>query len=345
MFSRYAQEITVRRLVKAGRLADIETLIESHKNDPKIKQEPYLSTLIRSYGIAGMFDHALKTFNQMDELGTPRSCISLNVLLAACNQSKLYEKVPQLFDELPKKYEISPDKVSYGILVRSYCERGMPESAMKTLSEMEEKGVEVTPVTFTTILGSLYENGKNDEAEAFWNEMVDKGCSPDVVTYNVKIKHVHGGEPGDVKSLMEEMVAAGLNPDTISYNYLMTSYFKKGMIEDAEKVYEGLETNGCAPNAATFRTKIFYLCKNGLFERGYKVFKESVEKNKIPDFATLRILLEGLVEKKKTKDAKALIRTVKKKFPVVKSWEKIEVELGLVSNESSDSEVIQEATA
>ncbi|XP_041008771.1 pentatricopeptide repeat-containing protein At4g36680, mitochondrial [Juglans microcarpa x Juglans regia] len=343
--SRYAQDLTVRRLAKSHRFSDIESLIESHKKDPKIKEEPYLSTLIRSYGRAGMFDHALRTFDQMDDLGTPRSAVSFNALLSACNHSKMFNKVPQLFEEIPRKYNISPDKVSYGILVKSYCEAGSPETAVGIFKEMEEKGVEITAVTFTTILGALYKNGKSEEADKYWNEMVKKGCEIDVAAYNVRIMYAHGGEPENVMALINEMSNAGLKPDAISYNYLMTCYLKSGMMDEAKAVYEGLEGNGCNPNAATFRTLIYYLCRNEDYEKGYKVFKESVKVHKIPDFVTMRNLVEGLVKKKKMKAAKGLIRTIKKKFPpnVVNAWTKVEEELGLSSVDADSVEDLEAA--
>ncbi|KAE8695909.1 Splicing factor U2af large subunit A isoform 1 [Hibiscus syriacus] len=235
--SRYAQDLTVRRLAKSRRFSEIESLIESHKTDPKISQEPFLSTLIRSYGIAGI-------------------------------QSRQFYKVPQLFDEIPKKYEgVSPDKVSYGILIKAYCEA--------------------------------------EEAEVLWFEMTKTGCELDVAAFNL---------------------------------------FKRGMLDDAKKVYEGLKSNGCNPNAATIRNMVFYLCLNGLHEQGYKVFKESVRLNKVPDFNTLKHLAEGLVMKKKTKDAKGLIRTVKETFPpnFMNAWTKLEKELGLSSCGAGNAEA-QEA--
>ncbi|KNA06377.1 hypothetical protein SOVF_181600 [Spinacia oleracea] len=331
--SRYAQELTVQRLAKARRFTDIETLIEAHKNNPKITQEPFLCTLIRCYGKAGMYDHALNTFNQMEELGTPRTALSFNALLSACNHSKLFDNVPQLFDEMPKRHGFAPDKVSYGILIKSFCEKGDPELALKTLEEMEKNSIEVTAVTYTTIFDALYKKGKHDEAECVWNEMVKKGCPIDVAAYNVRIGHAHGGEPEGVKKLIEDMAAVGLRPDTISYNYLLTSYCRNERIDEAMKLYQELEASGFKPKAATFRTLVHYLCKNGDFGTGYDVFKRSVFHNKIPDFATLKVLVEGLVEKKNRKDAKGLIRTVKKKFPsnVLNAWKKLEVELGLAS--------------
>lgn len=331
--SRYAQDLTVRRLAKSKRFSDIETLIESHKNDPKITQEPYLCNLIRSYGQAGMFDHAMRTFDQMDELGTPRSVISFNALLFACTRSRLYDKVPILFDEIPKKYNLSPDKISYGLLLKSHCDSGSSDKALELLNEMENKGVEVTIVTYTTVLNCLYKQGNAEEAERLWSEMEKKGVDLDVAAYNVRITNTYGGDPERLKELIDEMRDAGLKPDTISYNFLMTCYCKNEMMDEAKKVYEGLEENGCSPNATTFRTWIYHLCGSGNFDKAYKVFKESVMVHKIPDFNTVKLLVEGLVKKKKIKEAKGVIRTIKKKFPpnVLRAWKKVEEELGLVS--------------
>ncbi|KAF5738172.1 Tetratricopeptide repeat (TPR)-like superfamily protein [Tripterygium wilfordii] len=337
--SRYAQEFTVRRLAKARRFSDVESLIESHKSDPKITEEPFLCTLIRSYGIAGMFDKAFTTFNQMDSLGTPRTVLSFNALLSACNQSKLYDKVPNLFVEIPEKYVLSPDKISYGILVKSYSEAGASEKAIETLNVMEEKNVEVTAVTFTTVLDTLYKKGKSEEAEKLWSERVKKGYELDVAAHNVRMMNAQCGDPEKVKELIEEMINAGLKPDTISYNYLMTSYCKSGMMEEAENVYRKLEENGCKPNAATFRTLISYLCRSGDYETGYTVFNVSVRWNKIPDFTTMKILVEGLVKAKKMEAAKGLIRRVKKKFPhnLLRAWSKVEQELGLASADTASA--------
>ncbi|GKU94554.1 hypothetical protein SLEP1_g8033 [Rubroshorea leprosula] len=343
--SRYAQELTVRRLAQSRRFSDIESLIESHKNDPRITQEPFLSNLIRSYGLSGMLDHAIKTFHQMDELGTPRSAISFNSLLMACNESRQFDKVPQLFDEIPKKYPVSPDGVSYGILVKSYCEAGLAEQAIDSLLEMQEKGIEVNTVMFTTILNALYKKGKSEEANKLWNQMLKNGCELDVAVYNVRLMNMQGGKPEGVKELINEMRNVGLKPDIISYNYLMTCYFKNGMIEEAKKVYEDLKGNGCNPNAATFRTLIFYLCRNEEYGKAYKVFKKSVRKRKIPDFNTLKHLVEGLAKKNKMEEAKEVIRTLKNKFPTnfLNAWKKVEEKLGLVSTEATNA-VAEEGT-
>ncbi|XP_028775636.1 pentatricopeptide repeat-containing protein At4g36680, mitochondrial [Neltuma alba] len=343
--SRYVQDLTVRCLAKSGRFSDVENLIESRKNDPAATQEPFLSTLIRSYGRAGMFDHALNTYNQMDDLGTPRSALSFNALLSACIESKLFEKVPLLFDEIPKKYGLAPDKISYGILVKSFCVVSQPEKALELVKEADEKGVEVTVVTYTTILDALYRKGKRDEAEKLWNLMHKKGCV-DAAAYNVRLMFEQKGKPEEVKAMIDEMTNAGIKADIVTYNSLMTCYLKSGMVDEAKAVFKGLRENGCKPNAATFRSLVYYLCRNGYYEEGYKVFKKSVAIHKIPEFNTLKILAEGLVEKGRKKEAKGLIRTMKKKFPphMLKAWAKVEENLNLTSV-SAESDKAEKASA
>ncbi|KAF8393738.1 hypothetical protein HHK36_019936 [Tetracentron sinense] len=136
-------------------------------------------------------------------------------------------------------------------------------------------------------------------------------------------------------SLLSIVVVGGQQVAISKERHLLTCYCKHGMIEEVKKVYGGLEGNGCAPNAANFQTFLQYLYRNGDFDMGFEVFKESVRRDKIPDFETMKHLLEGLVKNSKLKEAKRLIKTVNRKFPTtfLNAWKKLEMELGLTSTQ------------
>lgn len=331
--ARHAQELAVRRLAMSHRFSDIETFLESHKSQTQITEEPFLSSLIRSYGVAGMFENALNTYRQMTDFGTPRSSLSFNALLGACNNCKEFDRVPVLFNELPEKYGFEPDRFSYGMLIKAYCEMGSFEMGMEKMNEMQEKGIDSDAISFTTILHSFYKHGKIDDAEKFWDEMVNKkGCKPNVGSYNVRLSQIHGEKPEIVKALIEEMKNAGIKPDIITRNYLITCYCKNDMMDEAVEAFdEVLRGKGQRPNAATFRTMVFYSCKKGRYVKAYKIFKMSVKVGKIPDFNTLKYLIRGLVNMGRMDEAKAMVRTMNKKFPPesLKAWEKLVDELGL----------------
>lgn len=339
--ARHVQELAVRRLAKSHRFSDIVTFLESHKSNPQITEESFVASLIRSYGIAGMAENALNTYNQMADLGTPRSTLSFNALLSACNNSKAYDRVPVYFNEFPEKFGFVPDKFSYGILIKAHCEMGSTEKAIETLNEMEKKGVGIGAVSFSTILHTMYKNSRIDEAENFWDEMVKKKrITLDVGSYNVKLSHIQG-KPESVKALIEEMENTGIFPDVINYNYLITSYCVNGMMDEAEKVYDDLlKARGVRPNSATFRTMVFHSCKVERYVRAYKIFKMSVKVGKIPDFNTLKYLVTGLTKTGRMVEAKGIVRTMNKKFPPqqLKAWEKLAEELGVARNGTEEAD-------
>ncbi|KAK8948132.1 Pentatricopeptide repeat-containing protein [Platanthera guangdongensis] len=248
--SPHAFDPDIRRMAKSHRFSEIEDLLESRKiNLPAdaSARELQLASSIVSYASSGMLHHALRTLDDLPRLGSTRTLLSLNALLFACNHSKtLFRRVPDLFSDLSRRHSLSPDKVSYGILIKSHCLARNASRALSILKEMDGKGIEITAVSYTTIIDSLYKENKPEEAERLWNEMRDNGVSPDPAAYNVRIMHrAKNGNPAEVLALMEEMKSAALEPDTFTYNYLMTCYCRHGYLDDAKRVYNELQEKGC----------------------------------------------------------------------------------------------------
>ncbi|XP_074569010.1 pentatricopeptide repeat-containing protein At2g18520, mitochondrial-like [Curcuma longa] len=339
--SRYALELTVRRLARTRRFSDVEALIESRKSEATSLTEPYVVSLIISYGSAGMLDHAIRTFDQVPTLtSAPHSVLSFNALLTACSRAKKPFRVPSLFAKLSEEHSITPDCFSYGILIKSLCVSGKVTKALETLREMVEvKQLEPTLIIYTTLIDSLYKAGKQEEAEELWKKMVEKGCVPDQAAYNVRVMHrALNGKPEEVLELIKEMEAAGLGPDRITYTYLITCHLNAGQHEDAMQVYKGLRKKGPKPNAKMFKILLTHLCEIEDFDTGFAVFKDSLRFNKVPDFQTVKLLVSGLVKEDKVQAAKEVIDKVKKHFPenLVQRWKKVEEELGL-NEEAADA--------
>ncbi|XP_031477099.1 pentatricopeptide repeat-containing protein At4g36680, mitochondrial-like [Nymphaea colorata] len=343
---RHARDIAVRRLAKYRRSSDVEAFLEGmKKHHPQTANpEAFLSGLIISYGKAGMVDHAVRSFDELEGLGVRPSLAAFNALLAACVQAKRFDKVPDLFHDIPSRYpEISPDKVSYGVLAKALCEKGKPEKAYDLLKEMEEKEIEVTGVTYTTILDGFYKKRNEKMGDKIWDLMRKKeGSLIDSTAYNAKILNVaHNGKPEEVLKLLEEMERLGLKPNVVSYNFLLTSYCKSGNYEEGKKVYRQMRGKGCHPNAATFRTLLFFLCKGGDLESAMKVYKESVRRDRIPDFGTMKIFVEALTKGSREADAKSVIAQMKKKYQdsFLNAWRKLEVALGFTEDDGGSSAV------
>lgn len=196
--------------------------------------------------------------------------------------------------------------------------------------------IEITAVSYTTIMDSLYKEGKPEEAELLWKEMRAKGAAPDVTAYNVRAMYRSvNGMPDDVLGLMEEMKHEGMGPDIFTYNYLMICYCKHGRVDDAKRVYMELEEKGCEPNAATYKNLLYALCKTKDFLGGLEVFEDCVKQRRVPDLGSVMMLVKGLMKGSKVRAAKRVVTGLRKKFPedFVGSWKKLENVVGLIDDE------------
>ncbi|KAK8969180.1 Pentatricopeptide repeat-containing protein [Platanthera guangdongensis] len=316
--------------------------VDSGKPNPAASREPFLSTVILSYGSAHMLDRAIATFEDVRRLtAAPPTALSFNAVLSAAIRSRSHNQVPQLFSQLSQKHSISPDKLSYGILIKALCLCGKTDAAFEILKEMETKGIEVTTVTYTTLINSLYKEEKPERADDLWKEMVQKGRNPDLASYNVKIRH-HAVK-GNLKAVLEtvsELISAGLKPERTTYNYLMSCYSRNGRFEDVKRVYEELKSNHCDPNSTTFKVMMKFLCENGDFDAGFDVFKKTMDQNKVPDFLTLKPLVVGLAKSSRIEEAKTVIMVARQRFPANKvgGWKEVEKKLGLDMHEKEGDE-------
>ncbi|KAJ3703298.1 hypothetical protein LUZ61_007003 [Rhynchospora tenuis] len=326
----------------SSRFDDAAKLLDSRI--PHSTAESDFAFLLASYGRASIPDRGLSAFKARIADGSLTvSVLSFNALLSAFLRSGQFQQVPHLFTNLSEEYHISPNDVSYSILIKSLCLSRKVEDALVMLKLMrEEKGINPTIAIYGIILNSLYKINKFEEAELLWNEMVERtGCKPDDAAYNARIcYHATRGETDKVLELIKEMETAGVKPTTITYNFLLICHFKNEHWEDVKKVYEQVFLmKVCKPNAATFRILLEGFSRGRDFERGLEVFRSSLNKNKVPDFATVSMFVEGLVKDGKADRAKAVVEQVRKRFPVylTDKWKKVEKDLGfsLDANETA----------
>ncbi|CAN6232502.1 unnamed protein product [Urochloa humidicola] len=332
--TRHALSLAARRLSRSGRFADADALLSSHL--PASTTEPHLAAILCSYASADLPERALEAFRSTaPSLPTPISPLPFNALLSAFVRCRSHHRVPVLFSELSKEFSITPNATSYGILVKAYCMTRDDVKAKQALDQMREQGISPTTSIYTTLIDSMYKQKKTEEAELLWKEMVESGCKPDVATYNVKAMNygLHG-KPEEVLEVMREMEVAGVKPDTITYNFLMTSYCRNGKLEDAKVLYHSLAEKGCSANAATYKHMLAALCAHGDFDAGLGIAKESLKRHKVPDFKTMKGLVEGLAKGGRAAEAKKIIVEVKQRFPenLLSGWKKLEMELGLDSD-------------
>ncbi|KAK6917404.1 Pentatricopeptide repeat [Dillenia turbinata] len=301
-------EEAVHRLAVKKKFQWIEEILEHQKTFKDISKEGFTVRLISLYGKSGMFEHAVKVFDEMPDLKCERSIKSFNALLGACADSKKYDKIDEYFRGLSSKLSIKPDLISYNTVIKAYRDMGSLDSASLMLDEMEKNGIEPDLITFNTLLHGFYENNRFDDGEKLWARMEEKNVIPDVSSYRSRLHGlVNGKRMSDAVELVEKLQKYGPKPDVICYNALIKGFCNDGKLEEAQKWHKELVQKGCVPNKYTFGPFVKLLCEKCEFDKALEMCIESINHRSLMGAALLQQVVDGLVKTSKSEEAKKLV--------------------------------------
>ncbi|KAF8031418.1 hypothetical protein BT93_D0581 [Corymbia citriodora subsp. variegata] len=307
-------EKTVQRLAYHQQFALIEDLLEHQKQYVARSSDKFAVRLIGLYGKAGMFEHARKLFDEMPSLTGKPSLVHLNALLAACVDSKKFDKVDEIFRLLPEKLSLDIDVCTYNIVIKGYYLMGDVDSALSLLNEMEEEGIKPNLITWNTLLEASYGNGRLLEGEKIWDLMVSKNVTPSVRSYNPRLRAVLSqNRVTDAIKLLDEMRDKGIEADTHSYNAFIVGCCQNGDLDEAKKWYQRLMESKCNVDRVTISTLIPLLCEKGDYELAHRLCIEAMDQKLLRGTETLQNVVDCLVRESKVELATEIVEHGKAK--------------------------------
>lgn len=312
--NRYVFEDTVSRLAGAGRFDYIEQLLEQQKSLPQGRREGFMVRLITLYGRVGMTKQALDTFFGLHFFGCKRTVKSFNAALKVLIGSRDPEAIDSFLEEVPCRFGIQMDAVSFNIMVSAFCGMGYFDRAYLVLIQMEKLGLRPDVVTYTTLIWFLYKKGDWQIANGLWNLMVRKGCYPVVATFNARIHFlVSRGRAWEANELVALMESISLQPDEVTYNLVIKGFCRAGYLDMAKRVYSALHGRGYKPNAKIYQTMVHYLCENGELDEAYIMCKCCYSENCFLNMGTVHKLIQDLKKNGRVAKANVLLALSRKK--------------------------------
>ncbi|KAG6534092.1 hypothetical protein ZIOFF_007976 [Zingiber officinale] len=298
--------VSIRRLAKCGRPDAVEAILEHHKSfSSDLAHEGFGISLISLYGKAAMPAHAAATFRQLPDLGSTRTVKSFNALLTAYAQSGDLNGLDEAFRDVPDS--ITPDIISYNILIGALCEKGDLEAAMRTVDLMNTNAISPDLITCNILLHSFY-NNKPSEAEKIWAMMRENNIEPNSRSINAKLRWlVAEGRTHEVIELVDQMKRNGPKPDAFTFNALLKGYIQDGNLEEAKKLYLDFAKNECSPNQQTFEFLISYLCEAGELDWAVRCCNDGMSRRCYVRASFLQAVVDALVKNSRVEEAKKLV--------------------------------------
>ncbi|KAL0304537.1 UNVERIFIED_CONTAM: Pentatricopeptide repeat-containing protein, chloroplastic [Sesamum radiatum] len=170
-----------------------------------------------------------------------------------------------------------------------------------------EPAVGNTVQVYNAMMGVYARNGRFSKVQELLDLMRQRGCAPDLVSFNTLINaRLKSGPmtPHLGIELLSEVRRSGIRPDIITYNTLISGCSRESNLEEAVKVFHDMEAHKCQPDLWTYNAMISVYGRCGLSREAEQLFKELGSKGFFPDAVTYNSLLyafarEGNVDKVK----------------------------------------------
>ncbi|XP_026384815.1 pentatricopeptide repeat-containing protein At1g63130, mitochondrial-like [Papaver somniferum] len=291
-----------------------------------------------------LVDQALVLFSEMlrDSNVVPTVIAYNSLVNGLCSSGRLNE-AKRVFDEMHGQWEearryfdamldrgVSPDTITFNILIDSHCKDGMTEDAWGLFKLMDKLNIKPDRITYDSMIDGLCLTGRLPEALQYINEWVlqgmqvgpvqlfnkmkQNGLEPTIVTYNTLLRGLYGdGRVRTANNLVNKMKTFGISPDEVTYSTMLDGLCKNRKIGEAIELFESMEGRGISANIGMYSILICGYCKAGKLEDARKLFNEISSKGLAPDVVTYTTMIDGFLRRKMLSAANKLIIEMEEK--------------------------------
>nr|AYM00921.1 pentatricopeptide repeat protein [Salvia miltiorrhiza] len=280
------------------------------------------------------YSFALYMFDEMLRMGVPVNVYTMNIAVNCCCLLKdiksgfaywlffkrvepnvrlhtlikglfLNHKVAEagkLFNMLLRFRICEPNDVMIVAMVDGLCKSGNVLPARDFVRRLERSRSRLDVKAYSALLDGLRKSGMVDDALQLLSAMIEKGITPNVVTYNSMIQGLWTRETGGCKVLVNEMSNSNISLNVITFSILIDAYCKERKMEEAEDLLEIMKQRNVCPTVVTYNTLIDGYCLRGKLTK-HKVLDSMVDKGLKPNIVTYNCLLNGYCRKGRIDEA------------------------------------------
>lgn len=260
-----------------------------------------VAKVMRRFAGAGLWEDAVRTFDELEHLGLGKNTETMNILLdTLCKEGKV-ERAREIF--LALKPYVSPNPHTFNIFIHGWCKLDRVDEAHWTIQEMKGHGVNPCVISYSIIVHFYCRLHDFPNVYKLLDEMCDQGCPPNVVTYSTVMNYLtKAGRFDEALQIPERMRSVGCRPDTLFYNSLIHALGRVGRVTDAMDVFNvEMPRNGVYPNTSTYNSMISMLCHHGIEEEALRLLEEMDDPSTCkPDAQTYHALLKSCFKRGKT---------------------------------------------
>ncbi|KAK1412144.1 hypothetical protein QVD17_33150 [Tagetes erecta] len=244
-------------LGQAGHMRELFHVIDTMRSPPKKKLatgvlqkwdprlEPdiivynaVLNACVRQKNLEGAF----WVLQQLKQQGLQPNSITHGLVMEVMLACEKYNLVHEFFQKMRKSF--IPNSLTYKVLVNTFWKEGKIDEAIRTVKEMEKRGIIGSAALYYDLARCLCSAGRSEEAILQIEKVCKVAKKPLVVTYTGLIQA--SLDSGKINSgiYMFKHMHKFCSPNLVTYNIMLKGYLDHNMFEEAKQLFYKLSENG-----------------------------------------------------------------------------------------------------
>nr|AYM00636.1 pentatricopeptide repeat protein [Salvia miltiorrhiza] len=224
-------------------------------------------TMISAYSKCGNVECARELYDQRSE----KDLLLYNAMIACYAQNSRAKDALQLFDQLLKQNtKFQPDKMTLSSAISACSQLGDSEHGAWIESYMKEMGIAMDDHLTTSLIDLHTKCGDIDKARELFNGLQSR----DLVAYTAMILGCGiNGRAKEAIGLFDEMIDSGMVPNVVTFTGILSAYSHVGMVEEGYHCLMSMQRHGVGPTPDHYSIVVDLLGKSGRVEEAYELIK------------------------------------------------------------------------
>jgi len=260
-------------------------------------------SLIKAYSHAQDIDGVWRCWKEMRSRHIRPTSITIGCMIEAVVNSGdaegAYELVHQMLDD--DQCRESLNAVIYCSVLKGFTREKKLERAWDVYKEMERRNVEVSVVTFNTIIDACARCGRMDQVSRVQEDMARSGVPPNLITYSSLIKgYCRMGDIQTAFDILRRMKSEGnARPDEIMYNSLLDGCAQSNLVDEGLKLLEEMQREGVKPSNFTLSILVKMMSRSRNLDGAFAIVEDIAKKHRIrPNVHVYTNLIQACISKR-----------------------------------------------
>ncbi|KAJ6363441.1 hypothetical protein OIU78_003585 [Salix suchowensis] len=286
--------VVISGLCRSKRVDDAYRLFDKMKDSGVGPDFVTCNALLNGFCMLDRVDEAFSLLRLFEKDGYVLDVRGYSCLIRGLFRAKRYEDVQLLYRKMIKD-SVKPDVYLYTIMMKG---NGLTRDAQEIFNEMEKLGCYPSSVTFNSLIDGLCKTGQLEKANLLFYKM-EIGRNPSLFL-RLSQGPNHVLDSASLQKMVEQLCDSGLIHK--AYKILMQLADSGDAPEDAFKVFDQMEKNGCTPDAAIYRTMMTWMCRRMELPRAFSLWLKYLRNIRSQEDEAIKAI-EGYFEKQEVEKA------------------------------------------